>query len=104
MRQTTLKRLIATVSGLALAVALGMANAADLTGKIDKIGADHTWFSLTDGTQFSPGEGVSLKGLKAASEAMVTYDVHEGKNVASKIAKAQAKVSKPEPKKEQRSY
>lgn len=59
---------------------------------------------MTDGTQFSPGKGVSLKGRKAGSEVMVTYDVHEGKNVASKIAKAQAKVSKPEPKKEQRSY
>ena len=46
----------------------------------------------------------SLKGRKAASEAMVTYEVHEGKNVASKIAKAHVKVSKPEPKKEQRSY
>ncbi|NIO43891.1 MAG: DUF1344 domain-containing protein [Burkholderiales bacterium] len=59
---------------------------------------------MTDGTQFSLGKGVSLKRLKAGSEVMVTYDVHEGKNVASKIAKAQAKVSKPEPKKEQRIY
>lgn len=88
-----MKKIIASVFALALALALGNAFAAEIKGKIAKIASDQSWFSLSDGTEFSLGENVSLKGMKPGSKVKVTYDQQDGKNVATKVAKAGMKIS-----------
>lgn len=92
-----MKQLLAVASALALALALGVANAAEMKGKVEKVSADHMWFTLTGGMQFSANKNI-LKGVKSGSEVLVTYDVRDGKNVASKVAKIHTKTSKQEKK------
>jgi uncharacterized Zn ribbon protein len=99
-----MKKSLAAASALALTLALGLANAAQTEGKIDKVSSDHTWFTLNDGTQFSLAKGVSVKGLKPGTEVKVTYETHEGKNVASKVAKVHTKTSKPTSNEGKKSY
>ncbi len=92
-RLINMKKVVTSVFALALALGLGSATAAEMKGKIAKIAADQSGFSLTDGTEFSLGENVSLKGMKPGSKVKVTYDKHDGKNVASKVAKAGMKIT-----------
>jgi Cu/Ag efflux protein CusF len=92
-RFINMKKVIASVFALALALALAAAYAAEMKGKIAKIAADQSWFSLTDGTEFSIGENVSLKGMKPGSKVKITYDQQDGKNVATKVAKAGMKIT-----------
>lgn len=99
-----MKKPLIAVSALALALTLGIANAAQIEGKIDKVSSDRTWFTLSDGTQFSLAKGVSVKTLKPGTEVMVTYDTQDGKNVASKVAKVHTKTAKPASKEGKKSY
>ncbi|MDX1488035.1 MAG: DUF1344 domain-containing protein [Acidiferrobacterales bacterium] len=92
-RFINIRKIIASVFALALALAMGTTFATELKGKIAKIAPDQSWFSLTDGTEFSLGQNVSLKGMKPGSKVKVTYDQQDGKNVATKVAKAGMKVS-----------
>ena len=82
-----MRKIIASVFALALALALGSATAAEMKGKIDKIAPDYSWFSLTDGTEFSLGTDVSMKGMKPGTKVKVIYDLQDGKNVATKVHK-----------------
>ncbi len=83
-----MKKLLAIVPALAFALALGVANADEAKGKIEQISKDNTWFTLADGTKFSLAAGVSMEGLKAGTEVTVSYEMKDGKNVATGVAKA----------------
>ena len=88
-----MKRLVASVFALALALALGTVNAAEVKGKIASIAPDQQSFTLTDGSQYSLGEGVSMKGMKPGSKVKIVFETTDGKNVATKVSKAGIRIS-----------
>lgn len=88
-----MKRLVASVFALAFALALGALQAGEVKGKIATIAADHQSFTLTDGSQYSLGEGVSMKGMKPGSKVKVMFETKDGKNVATKVSKSGIRVS-----------
>lgn len=82
-----MKKVIASVFALALALALGNATAAEVKGKIAKIAPDYSWFTLTDGTEFTLGTDVSMKGMKPGTKVKIIFEQQDGKNVATKVHK-----------------
>ncbi len=83
-----MRKLLAIVPALVFALALGVANADEAKGKIKEVSKDKTWFSLADGSKFSIAAGVSMEGLKAGSEVTVSYEMKDGKKVATQISMA----------------
>lgn len=79
-----MKKLAVTVSALAMALALGSAIAEEAAGKIAKV--SKTWFSLADGSKFSLAKGVSMEGLKPGAQVTVSYEMKDGKKVATQIS------------------
>jgi cold shock CspA family protein len=43
---------------------------------------------LEDGTQFVLAEGITMEELKAGDEVTVSYEMKEGKKVATAVSKA----------------
>ena len=74
------------VGALALTLALtGIAGAADIEGKIKAVDPNEKSFVLEDGTKVWVGEGASMDKLKEGSEVKASYDVKDGKNVATSV-------------------
>jgi len=78
-----MKRLIIAAGILALST--GMAFAASDTGTIAQIDAKNDAITLNDGKTFAFAEGVEADALKVGQTVEVTYDIKEGKMVATKI-------------------
>lgn len=88
-----MKKLVASVFALALALALGAVNAAEVKGKIASIAPDHQSFTLTDGSQYSVSADVPMKGMKPGSKVKVTFEAKDGKNIATRVAKSGIRIS-----------
>lgn len=88
-----MNKLVASVFALALALALGAAKAGEVKGKIATIAADSQSFTLTDGSQYSLGEGVSMKGMKSGTKVKVIFETKDGKNVVTKVKKSGIHIS-----------
>lgn len=88
-----MKTLVASVFALALALTLGAAKAGDVKGKIATIAPDGQSFTLIDGSQYSVGEGVSMKGIKPGSKVKVTFEAKDGQNIATRVAKSGIRIS-----------
>ena len=82
-----MKRVLATVAGLAMLGLAGIANAADASGKIATV--DQTVIVLEDGTMFTISEGVSVDGLQPGMEVTVSYEDQGGQMVATDVKPAQ---------------
>jgi Cu/Ag efflux protein CusF len=78
-----LKTLV-TVLTLVLAVS-GAAWAADVEGKIKSVDMAEKSFVLEDGTKVWVGEGVSMDKLKEGAEVKASYDMKDGKNMATSV-------------------
>jgi hypothetical protein len=78
-----MKRLIAAAGILALTA--GAAFAASDTGKVKLIDTKNDAITLEDGKTFSLSEGVEAESLKVGQTVEVTYDVKNGKMVATHI-------------------
>lgn len=84
-----MRKLVTALSGLALLLAVGIANAEDAKGIVKEINITEAWVLLEDGTQFALAEGVTMEELKAGDEVTVSYEMKEGKKVATAVSKAQ---------------
>ena len=84
-----MKKLLTALSGAALLLAVGIANAEDAQGTIKEINISEAWVLLEDGTQYVLAEGVAMEELKPADEVTVSYEMKEGKKVATALSKAQ---------------
>lgn len=84
-----MRKLVTALSGLALLLAVGIANAEDAKGIVKEINISEAWVLLEDGTQFVLAEGVAMEELKAGDEVTVSYEMKEGKKVATSVSKAQ---------------
>jgi uncharacterized protein (AIM24 family) len=82
-RLIIMKRFI--IAGGILAFSTGMAFAASDTGTVAQIDAKNDAITLNDGKTFAFAEGVEADTLKVGQIVEVTYDVKDGKMVASKI-------------------
>ncbi len=69
-----------------MALALGSAIAEEAAGKVAKVSKDKTWFSLADGSTFSLAKGVSMEGLKPGAQVTASYEMTDGKKVATQIS------------------
>jgi hypothetical protein len=78
-----MKRLIAAAGILALTA--GAAFAASDTGKVRQIDQKNDAITLEDGKTFSFAEGVEADALKIGQTVEVTYDVKDGKMLATSI-------------------
>jgi hypothetical protein len=84
-----MKKVLATLSAIALSLTLGLANADEAKGIVKDINAAEGWLTLTDGTRFQLGEGAAMEeGIKAGDEVTVSYKMMDGKKVASDVEKA----------------
>lgn len=84
-----MRKLLTALSGLALLLAVGMANAEDAKGIVKEINIEEAWVTLDDGTQFVLAEGVAMEELQPGDEVTVSYEMKEGKKVATAVSKAQ---------------
>ena len=84
-----MRKLVTALSGLALLLVVGIANAEDAKGIVKEINISEAWVLLEDGTQFVLAEGVTMEELKAGDEVTVSYEMKEGKKVATSVSKAQ---------------
>lgn len=73
-----------SVLALVLAVS-GAAWAADVEGKIRSVDTTEKSFILEDGTKVWVGEGVSMDKLKEGAEVKASYDMKDGKNMATSV-------------------
>jgi Protein of unknown function (DUF1344) len=82
-----------TVLGIALALLLGFgataAWAEDLTGKIQSVDTAERVFVLDDGTKVWVAEGVSMDKLMEGRSVKASYEVRDGKKVATSIEVAE---------------
>ena len=83
-----MRKLLTALSGAALLLAVGIANAEDVQGTIKEINISEAWVLLEDGTQYILAEGVAMEELKPGDEVTVSYEMKEGKNVATAVSKA----------------
>ncbi len=84
-----MKRIVAPLFALALALAVGIANAEQAKGIVKDLNPQAASLTLEDGTQFSLPEGIDLEGIKAGDEVTVAYETKEGKKVAKEVVKAE---------------
>lgn len=84
-----MRKLVTALSGLALLLAVGIASAEDAKGIVKEINITEAWVLLEDGTQFVLAEGVTMEELKAGDEVTVSYEMKEGKKIATAVSKAQ---------------
>jgi hypothetical protein len=82
MRSWTLR-----VVGLALALtlAVGVAWAGEVVGKIQKFDQDQKMFVLEDGTQLWVPDGTPTEQLKEGTKVKAAYEEKDGKNWATSI-------------------
>lgn len=81
-----MRKLALIVSGLALGLVFGVANAEEVKGKIKEINVSEVWFALEDGTRFTVVEGVGVTDLEVGDEVTVSYDVKDGRHVAIDVS------------------
>jgi cold shock CspA family protein len=84
-----MRKILTALSGLALLLAVGIANAEDAKGIVKEINVTEAWVLLEDGTKFVLAEGITMEELKAGDEVTVSYEMKEGKKVATGVSKAQ---------------
>ena len=82
-----MRKLLTALSGLALLLAVGIANAEDAKGVVKEINITEAWVLLEDGTRFVLAEGVTIEEMKAGDEVVVTYEMKEGKKIATEVSK-----------------
>jgi hypothetical protein len=82
-RLIIMKRFI--ITGGILAFSTGMAFAASDTGTVAQIDTKNDAVTLNDGKTFVFAEGVEAETLKVGQTVEITYDMKNGKMVATKV-------------------
>ena len=83
-----MKKLVIPAAAALMAMSVSFAWAADVTGVIKSINANAHEIVLDDGKTYSLPQNINLNNFKEGDKVMVTAEVQNGKNVASKVAKA----------------
>jgi hypothetical protein len=80
----SMRKLLATITALALIGTVGVALAAQqtLNGTIKSIDAKMHTFTLADGHSFVAGSKLDVASLKPGEKVQVTYEVQKGKWIA----------------------
>ena len=72
----------------ALLMTSGAALAADATGTVTAINYGTRTLTMADGKAYTWGETVKPEGLRAGIDITVTFDVKDGKNIATAVKAA----------------
>jgi Protein of unknown function (DUF1344) len=83
-REMTMAKAIALAFGALLATS-GAAFAADATGTTTAVNFATRTLTMADGKSYTWGEAVKPEGLRAGIDVTVTFDVKDGKNVATAV-------------------
>jgi len=76
----------AVIGAVVMAFALsGVAWAVDIEGKVKSVDMSEKSFTLDDGTKIWVSEGVSLDTLKEGADVKASYEVQDGKNIATSV-------------------
>jgi len=81
-----MKKLITAFSGLALIMAVGLANAEEAKGIIKEINTAESWITLEDGTKFVLAEGFSMGELKLGQDVTVSYEMKGDEKVITGVS------------------
>jgi Protein of unknown function (DUF1344) len=86
-RESSMAKTIALAFG-ALLVTTGAALAADATGTVTGVNFVNRTLTMADGKAYTWGETVKPEGLRAGIDVTVTFDVKDGKNMATAVKPA----------------
>ena len=86
-----MKKILGSLTALAIVVSAGAAVAADATGKVTKIGTSSITLSNGQNYQMSrslSAKALAAKGIKSGSLVKVTYRTQGGKKMATQVVPA----------------
>jgi Cu/Ag efflux protein CusF len=83
-----MKKFVLPAVAASMAMSVSFAWAADVMGVIKTINANAHEIVLDDGKTYTVPQNVNLSTFKEGDKVMVTAEVENGKNVASKVTKA----------------
>ena len=83
-----MKKIVFPAVAALMAMSVSFAWAADVMGVIKTINANAHEIVLDDGKTYTVPQNVNLSTFKEGDKVMVTAEVQNGKNVASKVTKA----------------
>jgi hypothetical protein len=74
------------IGAVVMAFALsGVAWAADIEGKVKSVDMSEKSFTLDDGTKIWVSDNVPLDSLKEGASVKASYEVQDGKNIATSV-------------------
>jgi Cu/Ag efflux protein CusF len=83
-----MKKFVIPAAAALMAMSVSFAWAADVTGVIKSINANAHEIVLDDGKTYTVPQSMKLSDFKEGDKVMVSAEVQNGKNVASKVQKA----------------
>jgi len=84
-----MRKVLATLSTVALLGFAGSALAEEASGKISTVDPTSRMIQLEDGTSFTVSEGVAIESLQPGTEVTVSYEEQNGENVATEVVPTQ---------------
>jgi hypothetical protein len=84
-----MKKVLATLSTVALLGFAGSALAEEASGTITSVDPASRMIQLEDGTSFIVSEGVAIESLQPGTEVTVSYEEQNGENVATEVVPSQ---------------
>jgi len=82
-----MRKVIVPAAAALIAMSVSFAWAADVTGVIKSINAKSHEIVLDDGKTYTVPQSMKLSDFKEGDKVMVSAEVQNGKNVASKVEK-----------------
>ena len=81
-----MKKFVSVLSGVALAVAIGTAQAAEsVSGVIEEVNIGDHEIVLQDGTALTLADGIDMSELQAGKEVTVTYEMKGNEKIATNV-------------------
>ena len=84
-----MKKVLATLSTVALLGFAGSALAEEASGTITSVDPASRMIQLDDGSSFTVSEGVAIESLQPGTEVTVSYEEQNGENVATEVVPSQ---------------
>jgi uncharacterized protein DUF1344 len=80
-----MRKIFGITLALLLALSIGAWAADMIEGKIQSVDTSDRVFTLEDGTKVWVAEGLPIEKLKEGAQVKASYEVRDGKNVATDI-------------------
>jgi Cu/Ag efflux protein CusF len=84
-RRSTMRKILGITLAVLLALSIGAWAADMIEGKIQSVDTSDRVFTLEDGTKVWVAEGLPIEKLKEGAQVKASYEVRDGKNVATDI-------------------